>query len=115
QALDKAVETRNLLRENGHAVPILSGASTGTYNIDSDIQDLTELQSGSYVFMDVEYRGIGGKEGVVYEDFVPSLTVLATVIHESGNKAIVDAGLKAVSTDRPFGPETLGIYGVTYE
>ena len=65
--------------------------------------------------MDVEYRKIGGESGPVYEDFAPALCVLSTVVHRSGDKAIVDAGLKAFSTDRPFGPEPLGITGVTYE
>jgi D-serine deaminase-like pyridoxal phosphate-dependent protein len=115
RALSQAVATRDLLRRHGHNIEILSGASTGTYNIDSYIDGMTEMQSGSYVFMDVEYRKIGGKGGSVYEDFGPALCVLATVIHRSGNKAIVDAGLKAFSTDRPFGPEPFGITGVTYE
>src|SRR6185436_8041111 len=76
---------------------------------------MTEMQSGSYVFMDVEYRKIGGSSGAVYEDFAPALCVLSTVIHRSAGKAIVDAGLKAFSTDRPFGPEPLNSSGVTYE
>ena len=63
--------TRDLLRRNGHDVEILSGSSTGTYNIDSSIDGMTEMQSGSYVFMDVEYRKIGGESGPVYEDFAP--------------------------------------------
>lgn len=115
EALAKALATRDLLSKNGHKVEILSGASTGTYNIDPDIEGITELQSGSYVFMDVEYRGIGGQRGDVYDDFAPALCVLGTVVHRSGNKAIVDAGLKAFSTDRPFGPEPLDITGVKYE
>ena len=115
RALTQAIETRDLLAKSGHEVQILTGASTGTYNIDSEVEGLTELQSGSYVFMDVEYRRIGARAGPVYEDFAPSLYVLATVIHSSGNKAIVDAGLKAFSTDRPFGPEPLELSGVQYE
>jgi D-serine deaminase-like pyridoxal phosphate-dependent protein len=115
RALARAVETRELLQKHGHDVQLLTGASTGTYNIDPEIQGLTELQSGSYVFMDVEYRRIGGSSGKVYEDFSPSLSVLSTVVHRSGNKAIVDAGLKAFSTDRPFGPEPLDLNGVHYE
>ena len=114
-ALAQAVETRDLLLKHGHDVQLLTGASTGTYNIDAEIRGLTELQSGSYIFMDVEYRRIGGSSGKVYEDFSPSLSVLSTVIHLSGNKAVVDAGLKAFSTDRPFGPEPLGLSGVQYE
>jgi D-serine deaminase-like pyridoxal phosphate-dependent protein len=115
RAIEKAISTRDLLVRNGHKLNIVSGASTGTYNIDSDLKAFTELQSGSYVFMDVEYRRIGGKSGAVYEDFAPALTVLATVIHRSGNKAIVDAGLKAFATDRPFGPELMDVTGVRYE
>src|SRR5262249_30992580 len=95
RALAQAVATRDLLRRNGHDAEILSGTSTGTYNIDSYLDAMTEMQSGSYVFMDVEYRKIGGQSGAVYEDFFPALCVLSTVIHRSGNKAIVDAGLKA--------------------
>jgi D-serine deaminase-like pyridoxal phosphate-dependent protein len=115
RAIAHALATRDLLLKNGHNVEILSGASTGTYNIDADIRGMTEMQSGSYVFMDVEYRKIGGKSGAVYEDFAPALCVLSTVIHRSGNKAIVDAGIKAFATDRGFGPEPLGMTGVKYE
>ena len=114
-AMELAVATRDVLLKNGHNAEILTGASTGTYNIDFEIEGMTELQSGSYVFMDVDYRRIGGKSGAVYEDFAPALCVLATVIHRSGNKAVVDAGLKAFSTDRPFGPEPLGLSGANYE
>jgi D-serine deaminase-like pyridoxal phosphate-dependent protein len=64
--------------------------------------------------MDVEYRRIGGKSGPLYEDFQPALSVLATVIHRSKEKTIVDAGLKAFATDRPFGPEPLDVRGITY-
>jgi D-serine deaminase-like pyridoxal phosphate-dependent protein len=115
RALAQALETRHLLVRSGYRVEILSGSSTGTYNIDSFIPGVTEMQSGSYVFMDVEYRKIGGESGPVYEDFATALHVLATVIHRSGNKAIVDAGLKAFSTDRPFGPEPADIREARFE
>jgi D-serine deaminase-like pyridoxal phosphate-dependent protein len=92
-AISLALETRELLQRAGHNVPILSVGSTGTYNIDSHIAGVTEIQAGSYVFMDVEYRQIGGASNNVYTDFSPALTVLATVIHRSQGRAIVDAGL----------------------
>lgn len=115
RALERAIETRKLLEKDGHNIELVTGASTGTYNIDPEIDGLTELQSGSYVFMDVEYRRIGGRDGDVYEDFSPSLFVLSAVIHRSNKKAIVDAGLKAFSSDRPFGPEPLELTGARYE
>jgi 3-hydroxy-D-aspartate aldolase len=114
EAMGKALETRDLLRKNGFELGILSGGSTGTYNIDSSIEGVSELQVGSYVFMDVDYRRIGGQSGDVYEDFAPSLTVLTTVIHRSGNKAVLDGGIKAFATDRKFGPEPRDLTGVTY-
>ncbi len=103
------------MRRNGLPVEIMSGASTGTYNIDSGLKGMTELQAGSYVFMDVDYRRIGGKGSSVYNDFKPSLTVLATVISKNyDDRATLDSGLKAFATDRKFGPEILGITGVEY-
>ncbi len=76
---------------------------------------MSELQVGSYVFMDIEYRDIGGEDGPVYQDFAHSLTVLSTVVSKSHSElATIDAGLKAFATDRQFGPEPKGISGVTY-
>lgn len=115
RAMAQAAETRELLARDGHNMEILSGASTGTYNIDTDVEGLTEIQAGSYVFMDVDYRRIGGQSGAVYDDFSPALTVLSTVVHRSADKAVVDAGLKAFATDRAFGPEPLALTGVRYE
>lgn len=91
-------ETVELSNKCGLPVNIVSGGSTGTYNIDRD-NGLTELEAGSYVFMDTEYWPIGGKDGnAVYSDFAGALTVLTTVdakLHPNlvttdyGNKAMV--------------------------
>lgn len=103
------------MQKAGLPAEILSGASTGTYNIDSELDAMTELQVGSYVFMDVDYRRIGGESGEVYDDFQPSLTVLGTVISKNHKDlATLDAGIKAVASDRDFGPEVLGIDGAAY-
>jgi D-serine deaminase-like pyridoxal phosphate-dependent protein len=91
-------ETIGLARKSGLPVGLVSGGSTGTYNIDHD-NGLTELEAGSYVFMDTAYFEIGSKTGdAVYSDFQPSLTILTTVdaqLHpglattDYGNKAMV--------------------------
>src|SRR5207237_1752068 len=98
--MNKAVETRRLLEQAGFAAKILSGGSTGTYNIDSTIDGVTELQVGSFVFMDVDYRRIGGQGGqAVYTDFQPSLTVLTTVVSTTHfDRVTIDAGMKAIDT-----------------
>ncbi len=115
QAMSGAIATLADLRREGLPLEILSGGSTGTYNIDPELKALTELQVGSYVFMDVDYRRIGGRSGALYDDFRPALTVLATVISRNHRDlATVDAGLKAFATDRRFGPDLKGITGVEF-
>jgi D-serine deaminase-like pyridoxal phosphate-dependent protein len=115
RAMLPAIDTFRALQERGMPVEIMSGGSTGTYNIDSELQGMTELQCGSYVFMDLDYARIGGRNGPVYDDFQPSLTVLATVISRShSDAATVDAGYKSFSTDKPFAPVPKGVTGVRY-
>jgi D-serine deaminase-like pyridoxal phosphate-dependent protein len=113
--MNPVIETFTRLKQMGLPVEIMSGGSTGTYNIDTEFQGMTELQVGSYVFMDVDYRAIGGKNGALYDDFAPSLTVMATVISKSyADRATTDAGIKAFSTDRTkYFPEIKGATGVT--
>lgn len=115
KAMAPAIATFRELRREGLPMEILSGGSTGTYNIDPAFGAMTELQAGSYVFMDVDYRRIGGKSGPLYEDFAPSLAVIATVISRpERNRATLDAGLKAFATDKKFGPEPKDLAGATF-
>ncbi|MBM4258910.1 MAG: DSD1 family PLP-dependent enzyme [Deltaproteobacteria bacterium] len=115
QAMTPTLELFAELRKRGLPLEIMTGGSTGTYNIDCSFPGMTELQVGSYVFMDIEYRDIGGQDGPVYRDFAHSLTVLSTVVSRShADLATVDAGLKAFATDRQFGPEPKDISGVKY-
>ena len=109
-ALAKAVEVQKELIRQGLDATRLTGGSTGTWDIDIAIPELTEMQAGSYPLMDVAYGKIGGVP------FPVSMHVLATVISASHpDRVTVDAGFKAFSTDRPFGPEAIGIPGSRWE
>ena len=112
--MGKAVETRAMIERAGMACPLVTGGSTGTYRFDSENPGITELQPGSFVFMDMEYGTIGGPDGSEYRDFKNSLTVVTTVVSRPAGFAIVDGGYKAFSTDRPFTPQAVGIEGVVY-
>ena len=80
---------------------IVSGAGTGTFRLESGSGLWSELQVGSYVFMDTEYARIGGKDGGLYTEFEHSLFVLATVMSvPAADCAVVDAGLKSYSGER---------------
>lgn len=115
-AIAKAVETRELLARAGFDAAILSGGSTGTYNIDSGIAGMTELQVGSYIFMDVDYRRIGARDGSpVYTDFKPSLTVRTTVVSTThDDRVTIDAGTKAIDATVAHRPEAKGREDLVY-
>jgi 3-hydroxy-D-aspartate aldolase len=87
------------LSDAGFAPDVVTGGGTGTHRIDGELGVLTELQTGSYVFMDKQYNdcdldGEGGKP------FETALVVDAHVISaNSASMATIDAGFKALSTD----------------
>src|SRR5436190_7514570 len=80
EVLSGVRESRDLAKKAGLPVNVMSGGSTGTYNIDHDA-GLTELESGTYVFMDTEYFIVGGQDGDMkrYNDWRAALTVMTTV------------------------------------
>ena len=59
----KAVETKAMIEQDGIACRIVTGGSTGTYRFDSENPGMTELQPGSFIFMDLDYEQIGGPDG----------------------------------------------------
>jgi D-serine deaminase-like pyridoxal phosphate-dependent protein len=112
-ALDRALAAKSALEKAGFSVPILSVGGTGTYNIDLKVPGVTEIQPGSYIFMDTHYRGIGGEGSEQFTDFGMSLSVLTTVISRARGRAITDGGNKALSTDESM-PAPKGLTGVDY-
>lgn len=90
-------ETVELAKKSGLPVNFVSGGSTGTYNIDH-AAGLTELEAGSYVFMDTAYFAIGSKsDEKVYTDFKGALSVLTTIdSKQHANQATIDYGNKAM-------------------
>ena len=115
ERLQAAVETKEKMERSGLDTDIFSGGGTGTYNIDHETPGLTDVQVGSYVFMDAQYLAIGGADGDdVYRDFEPALTVMTTVLNaQYEGRATTDAGAKANTINRPW-PIVKGETGMTY-
>jgi D-serine deaminase-like pyridoxal phosphate-dependent protein len=113
-SMAQAIETKAMIERDGIACPMITGGSTGTYRFDSENPGITELQPGSFVFMDIDYGRIGGPDGPEYRDFRNALTVVTTVVSRPPGFAIVDGGYKAFSTDRPFTPRPVDLPGVAY-
>jgi 3-hydroxy-D-aspartate aldolase len=88
------------LADAGFAPAIVTGSGTGTHRIDLDLGIFTELQAGSYVFMDKQYldcdlTGEGGDP-----PFAVSLSVDARVVSANHSGLVtIDAGYKSLSTD----------------
>ncbi len=103
--------TIDLLERQGLGCETVSGAGTGSYRWEVASGVYTEVQAGSYCFMDVEY---GLVEGFPRE-FTQSLFVLATVMSRPvPERAVVDAGLKALSVDRGM-PRVHGLADVEFQ
>lgn len=118
EAIDLAVEkTRRsveLLKQHGLGCELVSGAGTGTYQFEAGSAVFNELQAGSYIFMDADYAKNLTPAGTQGSDFEHSLFVYATVMsHPTTDRAVVDAGLKALSVDSGM-PWVAGMPDVEY-
>lgn len=99
-ACDDSRRTVEQLRQVGLACPIVGGAGTGTFEIEAASGVYTEIQAGSYCFMDADYAANLGADGKPVSRFRHSLFVLATVMSAAQpGVAVVDAGHKAMAID----------------
>jgi len=97
---DKVSEILQSLESRNIDCEIVTGGGTGTYDIDVEVERLTDLQVGSYVFMDQEYRLIGSRQHEFFEDFDVSLTVACSTISQPRSGAItVDGGYKSFASE----------------
>ena len=112
---EASLETFERMKRAGLSTDIFSAGGTGTYNIMSRVAGVTDVQVGSYVFMDCQYLDIGGKANdMVFDDFAPSLTVVATVLNTYfPNSLTTDAGAKALTLNTPTAG-VIGEPGMTY-
>jgi D-serine deaminase-like pyridoxal phosphate-dependent protein len=87
------------LEDAGHACPIVSGSGTGTHAIDLEQGLFTELQCGSYIFMDRQYLDCD-LDGTGAPPFETALFVDARVVSANHQGLVtIDAGFKSLSTD----------------
>jgi 3-hydroxy-D-aspartate aldolase len=87
------------LNQEGGAPSIVTGGGTGTHRIDVELGTLTELQVGSYIFMDSQYAAcdITDRKEPPYE-FALMVDVRVISANSPGMRTI-DAGYKAFATD----------------
>lgn len=86
-------QLKQYLESRGIPVKEVSGASTGTVELRRQGTVYTEVQAGSYLFLDATYQQLGLR-------FENSLTVLATVISTRPDLVVTDAGVKCIGVDQ---------------
>jgi len=104
-AMDKFLEAKRDVEAAGLAVKVMTGGGTSTYDITSGVEHVTDVQAGSYIFMDGRYlEEMSGH-------FEPALTVLTSVMSRpTEDRAVVDIGRKSVGIESGL-PELLGAPG----
>jgi len=87
-------ETVEMVESEGIEVQDVSAGSTSTYDIAGEYPRITEVEAGSYVFMDSTYRKLRGSE------FACALTLLATVISRPiAERLVVNTGYKSITQE----------------
>ena len=100
-AMAYVAEVVDRLAKAGFPCEVVSCGGTGTYDITAAIPIVTEIQAGSYVFMD-------NFHGNLVPGFSRSLTVLGTVVIQHGKTIVFDSGRKSIGID--FVQPTLAKY-----
>lgn len=102
EAYQILVDTKSFLEEKGIQSKIVSGGGSCTYKSASGIKGVTELQVGTYIFMDTQFRDTGA-----LNEYKCALTVLASVISRPNRPgaedlAILDIGRKGIDNTYGF-------------
>ncbi len=97
QVIAHVQATRAALQAAGHAVPLVTGAGTGTFALETASGVYGELQAGSYLFMDRDYAG--NERDPAQPAFEHALFIKSQVMSVCTSHAVVDAGHKSHAID----------------
>jgi D-serine deaminase-like pyridoxal phosphate-dependent protein len=106
-AMGQLIEARRTIEAGGLEVQHVNAGGTGTYNITSQIEGITDIQAGSYIFHDASYLQRTA-------DFDPALTILTTVVSKpEQGVAVLDMGQKSVTFDDMIPCQSKNLDGIT--
>lgn len=91
-AMDYLLSVVDELEAIGVEIRTVSAGGTGTYDITGANPRVTEIQAGSYIFMDAFHHSL-------MPGFATALTVSASVVSRHGAVVVLDAGRKAIGAD----------------
>jgi len=100
-ALDEVIarvrEARRLVEAAGLALPLVTGAGSGTFGLEATSGVFGELQAGSYLFMDADYAR--NEVDPSQPRFAHALFIKSQVMSVSRDHVVVDAGHKSHAID----------------
>jgi D-serine deaminase-like pyridoxal phosphate-dependent protein len=113
EAMDKFKYAKDEIESAGLPIKIMSAAGTSTYMEAAKIDHVTEMQCGSYIFMDGKYLD-------EMSDFDLAITVASTVISRpTPERAILDIGRKSMNAEsglpRVVSPAGAALVGLNEE
>ena len=113
-ALEQVIDTKDQIEAAGIPVQTVTGGGTGTFDIDGTQAGYTDVQVGSYLFMDTQYRAIGDADSDIFDFFEPALFVVLTAISEPVPEKLItmDGGYKSFASDAV--PEFVDLPGAVY-
>jgi D-serine deaminase-like pyridoxal phosphate-dependent protein len=93
QSMEQLVSAARMFRAAGLPVEIVSAGGTGSYDIDSAFEEVTEIQAGSYALMDTDYVRLG-------LPFEHAFAVLGTIVSRPApDRCVADSGHKSCAKD----------------
>jgi D-serine deaminase-like pyridoxal phosphate-dependent protein len=95
QSMAQAVQTRDLMEDEGIPVAVISGGASSTYQITGQMPGVGEIQAGTYATMDWRYAELA-------PEFEIALSVLSRVVSKRPGVAVLDVGAKGAGCE--FGP-----------
>lgn len=115
-AITLAREAVDALHAAGLACEVVTGGGTGSYPFEAASGVYTEVQCGSYAFMDAAYGRVLDRDGRRMDagEWENALFILTSIMsHARPGQAVCDAGLKVQSVDSGL-PEVSGRRDVEY-
>ena len=93
RSMDRLASTARLFAAVGLPTDVVSGGGSGSYDISSTYDEISEIQAGSYALMDTDY----GKLGMPFEH---ALSVLGTIVSRTtAERCVADCGHKSCTKD----------------
>ena len=100
-AKQQVARVRDAIGQAGFRLPAVTGSGTGTHDIDSYDTPFTELQAGSYVFMDEDYGRLAALDRDAWPFSVSLFVQTSFVSINVPGLATTDAGTKAFALNGP--------------